>query len=102
MDYVNARVMNIEDNHFIEIDIEPLVRIPISSDEPNHVKNAFSTILTKLRKGVFQINLLEEPQQNLFYLVAVEYIGQLNTELTEVYHELERHGFVEEKQIVQI
>lgn len=99
MDYVNARVMNIEDNHFIEIDIEPLVRIPISSDEPNHVKNAFSTILTKLRKGFFQINLLEEPQQNLFYLVAVEYIGQLNTELTEVYHELERHGFVEEKQI---
>lgn len=97
MDYVNARVMNIEDNHFIEIDIEPLVRIPISSDEPNHVKSAFSTILTKLRKGVFQINLLEEPQQNLFYLVAVEYIGQLNTELTEVFHELERHGFIEEK-----
>lgn len=95
MDYVNARVINIEDNHFIEIDIEPLVRIPISSDDPNHVKSAFSTILTKLRKGAFQINLSEEPQQNLFYLVAVEYIEQLNTELTEVFHELERHGFVE-------
>lgn len=96
MDYVDARVINIEDNHYIEIDIEPMVRIPISSDEPNNVKSAFGTILTRLRNGLFQINLLEDPQQNLFYLVAVEYIGQLNAELTEVFHELERHGFVEE------
>ncbi len=40
MDYVDARVINIEDNHYIEIYIEPMVRIPISREGANKRGNS--------------------------------------------------------------
>ncbi len=97
METIKASVVNQEEKHFIKIqDNENAITIPISEDDPNVVKVAFNKLIGRLRKGQFEIEL-DKDGSDLFSQIAKEYVKQLNAELAEVYDELEREGFIEEK-----
>ncbi len=95
MKTLKATVENIDDKRVIVIvyDDDTQVRIPICEDKPIMVKNAFNQLITLLKDGVFKIEL-ENVEADLFSQVAKEYIKQLNTEISEVYGEMEEYNLV--------
>jgi len=94
METVKATVGCLEDKYFIKIETgDEEIQIPMSEDKPNEVKCAFNKIITRVRIGEFQIKL-EEVGEDLFSLVAKEYIDQLNREIQEVYGEMKQYGLV--------
>jgi hypothetical protein len=82
-----------EKKFFINID-ELSVSIPISDSNANVVKSAFNALIHRLKEGEFNI-VLKGNHSGLFYHVAVEYIEQLNKELSEVYKEMDLYGFID-------
>lgn len=94
METIEAELVTIDGDYFINILEEPQISIPISSDDPNAVKSAFNCLIERLKKGVFSISL-KDADKDLFYHVAKEYLEQLNGELLDVYQEMEQYGFVE-------
>jgi len=95
MEIIEAELVTIDDNYFIDILEEPKISIPISNDDPNAVKSAFNCLIERLKKGVFSINL-KDADKDLFYHVAKEYLDQLNGELLDVHKEMEQYGFVDD------
>ena len=94
METIKANVVQLEEKHFIKIVTgDEEIKIPMSEDKPNEVKNAFNRIITRMKDGAFQIEL-EKVGEDLFSQVANEYITQLNREIQEVYGEMERYGLV--------
>lgn len=94
METIEADLVTIDGDYFINILEEPQISIPISSDDPNAVKSAFNCLIERLKKGVFSISL-KDADKDLFYHVAKEYLEQLNGELLDVHQEMEQYGFVE-------
>jgi hypothetical protein len=94
METLNAKVIENDDEYFIELVDNKAIKIPISEDDPKKVKEAFNKLLVQLKKGKFKIALQEE-SEDLFCQVAKEYIKQLNKELLEVYEEMERHDLID-------
>ena len=62
-------------------------------DKPNEAKSAFNKIITRIKAGEFQIKL-DEVGEDLFSLVANEYLAQLNREIQEVHGEMNQYGLV--------
>lgn len=94
MELIKAAVVQIDEDRFIKIhDENHTIQIPISEDKPNEVKNAFNRLITRIKAGVFQIEL-EEVGDDLFSQVADEYITQLNREIQEVHSEMEQYGLL--------
>lgn len=93
MDKVEAELITEGESYFIQINDNPPIRIPISEDNANVVKIAFSSILRRLRKGSVEI-VLKETKEDLFFHVAREYLEQLNGEIVEVHAAMEEHGFI--------
>lgn len=95
METVKAVLGEVEDNYSINIDInDDVISIPISETNANVVKSSFNTLMRHLQKGEFRIEL-EGSYSGLFYHVAVEYIEQLNKELSEIFNEMEQYGFTD-------
>jgi len=95
MEIIEAELVMIEDDYFIDILEEPKISIPISNDDPNAVKSAFNCLIERLKKGVFSISL-KDADKDLFYYVAKEYLEQLNGELVNVHQEMEQYSFVDD------
>lgn len=94
METIKATVESLGDKHFIKIKIEDEeISIPMSDDKPNEVKSAFNKIITRIKVGEFQIKL-DEVGEDLFSLVANEYLAQLNREIQEVRGEMKQYGLV--------
>ena len=94
METINASVEKIEEKYFIKVEIGAEgIRIPMSEDQPNDVKSAFNKIITRMKDGVFQIALVETGEE-LFSQVALEYITQLNREISAVHGEMQQYGLV--------
>lgn len=94
MEQINATVECLEDKYFIKIKVgSEKISIPMSEDKPNEVKSAFNKIITRIKTGEFQIKL-EEVGEDLFSLVANEYLTQLNREIQEVRNEMKQYGWV--------
>ena len=93
---LKAELVSVEEKRFIHINADPVIRIPISDDNPKAVKSAFCKLIQLLKGGPHSISL-EETKNDLFYQVATSYIGQLNGELATVYDEMKEHGFVDSK-----
>ncbi len=92
METIKATVESLDDKHFIKIKIgDDEIRIPMSNDKPNEVKSAFNKIITRIKVGEFQIKL-EKVEEDLFSLVANEYLTQLNREIQEVHGEMKQYG----------
>jgi hypothetical protein len=95
MDTVEAELVTEGESYFIQINDNPSIRIPISEDNANVVKTAFSAILRRLRKGSVKI-VLKETKEDLFFHVAREYLEQLNGEIVEAYAAMVEHGFIDQ------
>jgi len=67
---------------------ETLFNIPLTDDKPYEIKQVFNELLKELKKGQFNFVLEQDEKQDLYYHTCVEYISQLNKELTSVYNEL--------------
>jgi len=94
METIKARVVQLDDKHFITIAAEnEEIKIPISEDVPNEVKSAFNKLVARIKEGEFKIQL-EDVGQDLFSQVANEYITQLNREIQEVRGEMIDYGLV--------
>ncbi|MFT5297096.1 MAG: CTP-dependent riboflavin kinase [Colwellia sp.] len=95
METVKAVLDQVEDNYSININInDEIISIPISETNANVVKSSFNTLMRHLKKGEFSIEL-EGTYSGLFYHVAVEYIEQLNKELSEIFTEMNQYGFID-------
>lgn len=93
MKTIEAETVVIDDCHYLQINTDPAIKIPISSENANDVKSAFCSLIGQLRKGVFQLKL-KESEKDLFYYVASEYLNQLNREMQDVYGEMENDGLL--------
>ncbi|MCR9118727.1 MAG: hypothetical protein NXI22_17465 [bacterium] len=97
METIDAKVSEVNQRKFIEIalenDVEP-IRIPLTEDNPNAVKDAFNLLIVRLKKGEFELRM-DDIGDDLFSQVASEYIAQLNRELKEVYGEMKEFGLIE-------
>jgi hypothetical protein len=94
METIKATVECLGDKYFIKIKaVDYEINIPMSEDSPNEVKSAFNKIIALIKLGDFQIKL-EEVGEDLFSLVATEYLTQLNREIQEVRGEMKQYGLV--------
>lgn len=94
METLRATVEILDDKYFIKIKSgNEEISIPMSEDSPNEVKSAFNKIITRIKVGEFQIKL-GEVGEDLFSLVANEYLTQLNREIQEVHGEMKQSGLV--------
>lgn len=94
METIKATVDQVDTKYFINVeDEDQTIRIPISEDKPNEVKSAFNKLITRIKKGEFQIKL-PGAGEDLFSQVANEYITQLNREILEVHSEMKQYGLV--------
>lgn len=96
METIKACVVQVEEKHLIKIEAGGgEIRIPMSEDKPNEVKNAFNKLIARIKDGEFQIEMVEVGE-DLFSQVANEYITQLNREIQEVRGELKQYGLIAE------
>jgi hypothetical protein len=80
--------------HFLKINVEQgAVTIPLSDDDPNAVKSAFNKLIQRIRLGEFTIQL-DEVGDDLFSMVANEYLTQLNREIQEVHSQMKEYGLL--------
>ena len=94
METVKAAVTEVDNMHFIRIENDgKRINIPLSEDKPNEVKGAFNELLVWVKESEIEIEM-DEVGTDLFSQVAKEYISQLNREIQEVRHEMERLGLV--------
>ena len=94
METIEAELVYSDEEYFIQINAEPEIRIPVSSDNANVIKSAFNALIRRLKSGPFKI-ALKEAEKDLFFHVATEYLEQLNRELFEIYEEMEQHEFID-------
>jgi hypothetical protein len=69
------------------------LEIVLTEDKPNEVKNVFNLLLLELKKVEFNFEL-EDSNEDLFYHICLEYISQLNAELSSIYNELKDYDLL--------
>lgn len=96
MDTFDAEVIEIEDEYFLSLKMaDGELRIPITKDEPGEIKQVFNLLILKLKRGPFNFSIKEEENGDIIYNVAKEYIGQLNSELSDIYRELQESDLLD-------
>lgn len=94
METLKAMVENVGDKYSLRIKIESGdVVIPLSDDNANAVKSAFNKLIQRIRNGEFKIQLDKEGD-DLFSMVAKEYLTQLNKEIREVHSQIKEYGLL--------
>lgn len=92
---LDASVECVEEKYFLKINVEQgPVTIPLSDDNPNEVKSAFNKLIQRIRIGEFTIKL-DKVAEDLFSMVANEYLVQLNREIQEVHSQMQEYGLVQ-------
>jgi hypothetical protein len=93
-----ANIEEIDSEHYLSLKIKDIVlKVPLTKDEPNEIKKVFNELILHLKKSPLSFTMKEVEDGDLIYYVAKEYIKQLNTELSEVYKELEAHQLLDQK-----
>lgn len=96
METLKAMVENAADKYSLRIKVESGdVVIPLSDDNANAVKSAFNKLIQRIREGEFKIQLDKEGD-DLFSMVAKEYLTQLNKEIREVHRQIKEFGLLKE------
>jgi hypothetical protein len=94
METLEAMVENAGDRYSLRIKIESGdVVIPLSEDNAIAVKSAFNKLIQRIREGEFKIELGKKGD-DLFSMVAKEYLTQLNKEIREVYSQIREFGLL--------
>ncbi len=92
---LEATVEHEQEACFLRINVEDgAVTIPLSHDDPNAVKSAFNRLIQRTRLGEFTIQL-DEVRDDLFSMVANEYLAQLNREIQEVHSQMKEYGLLQ-------
>ena len=95
---LDATVESVGEKYFLKISVEQgPVTIPLSDDNPNAVKSAFNKLIQRIRIGEFTIKL-NKVDEDLFSMVANEYLTQLNREIQEVRSQMKEYDLVEAEQ----
>jgi hypothetical protein len=95
---LDATVKCAEEKYFLVINVEKgPVTIPLSDDNPNAVKSAFNELIQRISLGEFSIKL-DRVGEDLFTMVANEYLTQLNREIQEVHSQMQKFGLVQVEQ----
>jgi hypothetical protein len=95
---LDATVECVEEKYFLKIGVEQgPVTIPLSDDNPNAVKSAFNRLIQRIKIGEFTIRL-DKVGEDLFSMVANEYLTQLNREVQEVHSQMQEYGLVNANQ----
>jgi hypothetical protein len=95
---LEATVECVAEKYFLKINVEQSpVTIPLSDDNPNAVKSAFNKLIQRIRIGEFTIKL-DKVGEDLFPMVANEYLTQLNREIQEVHSQMQEYGLVQIEQ----
>ena len=98
METHEANIEEVDSEHYLCLKIKDIdLKIPLTKDEPNEIKKVFNELILHLRKGPLSFTMKDVEDGDLIYHVAKEYINQLNTELSEVYKELEAHQLLEQQ-----
>ena len=94
METKKAKLIEVGEKHWLAIDTGgDELRIPLSEEKPNDVKSAFNKLLTRLKTGIFKVEL-EGGGDDLFSQVAKEYLAQLNKEIPAIHAEMVKRGLV--------
>jgi hypothetical protein len=94
METYEAEVTEDEDeDYFLTLNLpdNPL-DIPLTQDSPKEVQEVFNQLIVFLKEGLFQFEIEEDDSGDLFYHVSKEYVAQLNSELEDVFNDMEAHG----------
>lgn len=67
--------------------------IVLTEDNPNNIKSAFNVLLKELKNGEFNFNLNDD-KEDLYHHISVEYITQLNRELSIIYKDLSNYDLL--------
>jgi hypothetical protein len=95
---LEATVECVEEKYFLKINVEQgPVTIPLSDDSPNAVKSAFNKLIQRIKIGEFTIKL-DKVGEDLFSMVANEYLAQLNREIQEVRSQMKTYDLVKVEQ----
>lgn len=94
---LEAKVECVEEKYFLKIAVEQgAVTIPLSDDNPNAVKSAFNKLIQRISIGEFTVKL-DKTGDDLFSMVANEYLAQLNREIQEVHGQMQSYGLIKEE-----
>lgn len=94
METLKAKIENADDKYSLRIMIgSGDIVIPLSDDNANAVKSAFNKLIQRIREGEFKIQL-EKEGDDLFSMVAKEYLAQLNKEIREVHTQIREYGLL--------
>lgn len=95
---LEATVECVEEKYFLKIILEQdFATIPLSDENPNAVKSAFNKLIQRIRIGEFTIKL-DKVGEDLFSMVANEYLAQLNREIQEVHSQMQEYGLLKVEQ----
>ena len=95
---LDATVECVEEKYFLKINVEQgPVTIPLSDDSPNAVKSAFNKLIQRISIGEFTIKL-DIVGEDLFSMVTIEYLAQLNREIQEVRSQMAEYDLVKVEQ----
>lgn len=96
METLKATIKEVDSEHYLCLMIgDDMLYVPLTKDEPNEIKSVFNDLIIRLKRGQFKFAMPEKEDGDLIYLVAKEYVNQLNTELSNIYKELEAHQLLE-------
>lgn len=91
---LDATVEYVDEKYFLKINVEQgPIEIPLSEDNPNVVKSAFNKLIHRIKIGEFTIQL-DKVGEDLFSMVAHEYLAQLNREIQEVRSQMLEYGLI--------
>lgn len=92
-----ANLIEQNEDRFLELCIGEAesLKLPLTEDNPQKVKNIFNELIVRLKKGRIKFRLNEVERPDLYWQVCNEYITQLNRELESVYDELEDYSLLE-------
>jgi ribosomal protein L17 len=92
-----ATVISVDSDQFLDLCINnEHLKIPLTEDKPNEIKDVFNKLITHLKKGIFSFGIEEKKDGDLIYQVAKEYVKQLNKEIEEVYQALKDYQLLEQ------
>lgn len=69
--------------------------IELTEDKPNDVKSVFNKLLEQLKRGQFNLTLIDD-KEDLFHHICKEYVTHLNSELNSTFQELKDNGLLDE------
>ncbi len=70
-----------------------VLKIVLTKDNPNEIKSVFNKLLSHLKNGEIDFNLIDD-KDDLYFHICKEYIDQLNIELKSTYIELKDNGLL--------